>query len=319
MIQQWEGVERNYLLSFHKHSGLRTISCLFFIHILASSPAVHFRPFVFNNILGYTFIFTTIFRLIDSLHIELITDLISNTWFLGKGRNTSTFPPLIALFSSTFWVPSRLSGACCPPLERNQPAPSRKQASKLGAKGPTVSEFPHHSSWASFIPSGHHRGAPPSAPSLHFKANTEPRGSVNRILHLFPAARKEFYKMRSYFPTGRKAWFTGFRFFNSPIALAPRPAPPKKYRNSGTTGSIRRTGMTCNFSNVRKLLYAQVDSRVSMFCEINGLAKSSLAPSLPTHRRRSFANALASVNMMVFVGLVNRLDDKRSGAWRRKE
>ena len=62
---------RSYLLSFHQHSGLAPISGLFFIHILASSPTVQFRSFVFNNILGYTFIFAIIFLLYDSLQSRI--------------------------------------------------------------------------------------------------------------------------------------------------------------------------------------------------------------------------------------------------------
>jgi hypothetical protein len=73
----------SHLLSFHQHSGLSPISGLFFIHILASSPILHSRSRVFNNIVGYTFIFAIIFLLRDSLQYELTTGLVSSILFLG--------------------------------------------------------------------------------------------------------------------------------------------------------------------------------------------------------------------------------------------
>jgi len=53
-----------------------------FMDIPGSSPALHFRSCVFNNIPGSTFIFAITFLLFDSLQQELRTRLISNTWFL---------------------------------------------------------------------------------------------------------------------------------------------------------------------------------------------------------------------------------------------
>ena len=67
IIQNWKGLARNYLLSFHQHSRLARITSLFFIHIPGYSATVHFRSFVFNNIPGYTFIFAINFLLYDSL------------------------------------------------------------------------------------------------------------------------------------------------------------------------------------------------------------------------------------------------------------
>ena len=92
LVARWQGLARSYLLSFHQHSRIAEISGLFFIHIPGYSPTIQLRPFVFNNIPGYTFIFAIVFLHHDGRSLELITHLVSYAWLLGEGRVRSLIP-----------------------------------------------------------------------------------------------------------------------------------------------------------------------------------------------------------------------------------
>ena len=87
-----------YLLSFHQHSRFVSVSGVIFHTHSRLFPESFFKSFVFINIPGYTFIFAIIFLLYDSLQSKLITDLISNTWFLGKSRPISAIPSSCFVF-----------------------------------------------------------------------------------------------------------------------------------------------------------------------------------------------------------------------------
>ena len=97
-IRNWDRLARSYLLTFHRHSRIAPISGLFFIHIPGYSQTIQLRPFVFNDIPGYPFIFAIIFLRLDSLQLKLITDLISNSWFFQSTETSLRFLANLLIF-----------------------------------------------------------------------------------------------------------------------------------------------------------------------------------------------------------------------------
>jgi len=66
-----------FLIYFQEHLGFQAISCLFLLNILGYPGNAQTRLFVFNDLLGYPFIFDMCFRSYSRLQTVLGTDLFS--------------------------------------------------------------------------------------------------------------------------------------------------------------------------------------------------------------------------------------------------